>query len=390
MEKQQITALICVDLSAAFDMVSHDILLDVLKKKFGVTNISLDWFDTYLRPRSAKVIIGESISKSSSLDFSVPQGSICGPVLCTVYASTLEEHIEEHDVNILGYADDHSIYDAFDPNVAFSEQGVISNLEKCLVSVNDWMNSNRLKMNTDKTEFLLLGSKHQILKCSTKSINVCENAVLSNPSIKYLGMHLDSQLNLKTHIREKCRVAAMNLHYIRQIRKVLTLDACHLLVQSLVVPHLDYGNALFESLPGTTLAPLQHIQNMAAKLILKKGKYESATEARKLLHWLPIVYRSKFKVACLVFLALKGDGPSYLSNLLSARQITRRLRSHNEENGVLLNIPKTIRKTFADRSFSVTGPKIWNALPSDIRLCGDFAHFKKKLKTFYYKIAYGI
>ena len=203
-------------------------------------------------------------------------------------------------------------------------------------------------------------------------------------------MHLDSQLNLKTHIREKCRVAAMNLHYIRQISNVLTLDACHLLVQSLVVQHLDYGNALLESLPGTTLAPLQRIQNMAAKLILKKGKYESATEARKLLHWLPIVYRSKFKVACLVFLALKGDGPSYLSNLLSARQITRRLRSHNEENGVLLNIPKTIRKTFADRSFSVTGPKIWNALPSDIRLCGDFAHFKKKLKTFYFKIAYGI
>ena len=67
-----------------------------------------------------------------------------------------------------------------------------------------------------------------------------------------------------------------------------------------------------------------------------------------------------------------------------------RLRPHNEENGVLLNIPKTVRKTFADCSFSVTGPKIWNALPSDIRLCGDFAHFKKKLKTLYFKIAYEI
>ena len=69
-----------------------------------------------------------------------------------------------------------------------------------------------------------------------------------------------------------------------------------------------------------------------------------------------------------------------------------RLRSHNEENGVLLNIPKTVRKTFAGRSFSVTGPKIWNALPSDIRHmhCIDFAHFKKKLKTLYFKIAYEI
>ena len=159
----------------------------------------------------------------------------------------------------------------------------------------------------------------------------------------------------------------MNLHYIRQIRNVLTLDACHLLVQSLVVLHLDYAYALFESLPGTTLSPLHRIQNMAAKLTLKKSKYISATKARKLLYCLPIVHRNKFKVACLVFLVLKGDGPSYLSNLLSARQIAMRLRSYNEENTVLLNIPKTVRKTFADRSFSVTGPKIWNALPSDIR-----------------------
>jgi hypothetical protein len=370
--------------------VSHDILLNVLQSKFGVSDASLAWFDTYLRPRSARVKIDDSHSKPASLDYSVPQGSICGPVLYTVYASTLQEHILDYDTQLLGYADDHSIYDDFNPNCTISEQSAIENLEKCLVSVNQWMHLNRLKMNNDKTEFLLLGSKYQLQKCTTDSIKVCDYSIQRSTSLKYLGMHLDSQLNLKIHIREKCRVAAMNLHSIRQIRNILTPEACHLLVQCLVVPHLDYANALFEGLPSTTLAPLQLIQNMAAKLILNKRKYDSATESLKHLHWLPVKYRSKFKVACLVFLALNGDGPSYLRDLLSVRQVNRSLRSNSEGNGILLTIPKTTRKTFAERSFSVNGPKIWNSLPSNLRLITDFTLFKKNLKTFYFKIAYDV
>ena len=91
----------------------------------------------YLRPRSAKVYIGQASSDAANLSFSVPQGSICGPILYTVYASTISNHIEDYQVSILGYADDHSIYDSFNPNCSMSENAIISNTESCLVSINE-------------------------------------------------------------------------------------------------------------------------------------------------------------------------------------------------------------------------------------------------------------
>ena len=80
MEHQGVTALVCIDLSAAFDTVHHEVLLEVFKHNFGVGDTAMAWFDSYLRPRSVKVLIGEETSKAAELTFSVPQGSICGPV----------------------------------------------------------------------------------------------------------------------------------------------------------------------------------------------------------------------------------------------------------------------------------------------------------------------
>ena len=127
------------------------------------------------------------------------------------------------------------------------------------------MNLNRLKMNNYKTEFLLVGSRHQLLKCKSNLINVCDVTVTKSGSLKYLGVYIDSQLNFKEQCKEKCKIASMNLHYIHQIRQYLTTDACHLLVLALVISHLDYGNAIYYGLPKSTLAPLCRIQSMAAK-----------------------------------------------------------------------------------------------------------------------------
>ena len=85
-----------MDLSAAFDMVDHQILLDVLENRFGITGTALSWFRTYLQPRFCKVCVNKSYSKLQDLTFSVPQGSCAGPVLYLVYASTIEDVIPPH------------------------------------------------------------------------------------------------------------------------------------------------------------------------------------------------------------------------------------------------------------------------------------------------------
>ena len=111
-ERQNITALVAVDLSAAFDTVDHDTLLDVLVHKFGVTEYVLKWFESYLRPRQYKVKIKESYSSNIDLECSVPQGSCAGHVLYLAYASTLREVVPTI-VDLHGYADDHAMKKAF-------------------------------------------------------------------------------------------------------------------------------------------------------------------------------------------------------------------------------------------------------------------------------------
>ena len=152
MEKQEVTALVALDLSAAFDTVDHAILSNVLETTFGVSEVALHWFQSYLSFRKAEVHINASKSQPRCLDFSVPQGSICGPVLYIVYASTLQHYIKDSGVSLLGYADDHSAYDSFNPKIFADEKRVTTNLEKVLVTINDWMNLNRLKLNPSKTE----------------------------------------------------------------------------------------------------------------------------------------------------------------------------------------------------------------------------------------------
>ena len=112
MESQSITSLVAIDLSAAFDTVDHDILLDILKCKFGIDRKALKWFDSYLRPRSFKVVIDGTCSEEQDLTVSVPQGSCAGANIFNLYCAPLEKVVTP-SLKISGFADNHSIRDSF-------------------------------------------------------------------------------------------------------------------------------------------------------------------------------------------------------------------------------------------------------------------------------------
>ena len=135
-------------------------------------------------------------------------------MLYIMYASTLADYINNFDVSILGYVDDHSVYDVFDANYTTDMHASMSNLEECLMQINNWMNLNRLKMNTSKTEFMLLGSRAQLAKCDIQSIEVCEDTVQCSEKLKYLGVYIDSQLNFKDQIKAKCKTFSIILYYL--------------------------------------------------------------------------------------------------------------------------------------------------------------------------------
>ncbi|CAB4017696.1 Hypothetical predicted protein, partial [Paramuricea clavata] len=161
-DRQQVTLLVLLDLSAAFDTVDRGILLHRMETSLGITGTVLDRFISYLTNRSQRVVFGEGQSKSFQLPYSVPQGSCLGPLLFTVYSSKLFDIIKKYLPTVQAFADDTQLYLSFQPNSRTSEAEAIEAMELCIKALRAWMITDKMKLNDDKTEFMLLGN-HQLL-----------------------------------------------------------------------------------------------------------------------------------------------------------------------------------------------------------------------------------
>ena len=276
----------------------------------------------------------------------------------------------------------------FDPNEEGAELNTKHRMESKMRDINTWMNGNRLKMNSSKTEFIYFASRQQLAKTVCDCIDVCGENVTMNEVIKLLGTYLDKHLTYKQHITTKCKTAMFNIQRIKHIRKYLTKEACEILVMGLVTLHLDYCNSLFNGLPVIDLNKLQHVQNIASKLVLQKSKYESNMLCIMELHWLPIRARIEFKMLVYVYNCLNNTAPAYMKKMLQRYSTREGLRSNNMEH--LLVIPKTKRKTFMDRAFSVCGPRLWNHLPTELRMAPTLETFKSSLKTYLFHLSCNI
>ncbi len=283
MEEGRVSAMLFMDLSAAFDTVDHSILTQVLDTTFGVKGSALSWFQSYLTPRTCQVAVEGEYSAKQSLTYSVPQGSCLGPILYTVYASTLQNVIP-NTVDVHGYADDHAVKNSFSPNIPGQEELALLELSHTMDQVDSWMKSNRLKLNPDKTEFIMFGSQYQLRKCVLKSVVISRVCVPRARSVKHLGVILDQHLTMKDQIAKICRAAMINYQRIRAIHPFLTQECTKILVQGLVVSHLDYCNICLLGISSMHLCKLRRIQNMSAKLILRVGSRDSTTDCLKVTY----------------------------------------------------------------------------------------------------------
>ena len=131
---------------------------------------------------------------------------------------------------------------------------------------------------------------------------------------------------------------------------------CNILVMSLVMLHIDYVKSILMKLPDSVLGQMQRVQDMVAKIIMGRSKYDSPTQCCKVLHWLPTNACIEHKLLTLVHKCVHGEAPQYLKDQICEHKSNRDgLRSVNEYQK--LSVPCTRRSTFADRAFSVNGPK---------------------------------
>ena len=162
-DNKEVVCLVLLDLSAAFDTVDHQILLERLNM-FGLTGTVINWITSYLWGRLQKVVVGDTNSSAVPLSCGVPQESILGPILFTLYTTPLRKICNKHAVTYHLYADNQHLYLAFKPSNAGAKEQCTEQLQGCLADICKWMSANMLKLNDDKTEFIMFGTNHQLKK----------------------------------------------------------------------------------------------------------------------------------------------------------------------------------------------------------------------------------
>ena len=306
-----------------------------------------------------------------------------GPIKYCIYTLPIGAIIRHHGLQYSIYADDTQVYLSFDIN---NSQEALGKLNACLIDIRSWMLKNKLKINYDKTEFRLIASPHSQSKLKgEKHLTVGEAEVPPSSSAKNLGVTFDSCLTMDKHIKHVCKSTNFHLRNIGAIRNVLTDSSTEKLVHALITSRLDYCNSLLSGIPDSQINKLQRLQNNAARIVRRIGKYDHISPTLQSLHWLPVKQRIVFKTLLITYKALNGKAPRYLSDLLTQYKPSRSLRSADLH---LLETPKSRTKTYGDRRFAAMAPRLWNNLPINLRTASSVDVFKKHLKTHLYKIAY--
>lgn len=367
--------LVLLDLSAAFDTVNHQLLLYRLSQRFGISGSALSWLKSYLNGRSQTVIVGENRSAHCPTSCGVPQGSVLGPLLFTLYISPIEDIITNYNLNPMFYADDSQIYLML--KRAQREQGVAS-LENCIADLNTWLTENDLLLNAGKTEIIHITSRFDRNPDMLSAVNVDGKLIKPSNVARDLGLIVDRHLDLQAHISQLCRSSSNAIRMIGNLRKYLDQKQTETLIHAYLTSRLDNCNSLFYALPDYLINKLQRIQNTAARLVTLTKKRHHITPVLRQLHWLPVKQRIIYKILLLTFKALQGKSPVYISELLKEHNPTRTLRSSNKK---ILSVPAARTATYGERAFSVCAPKLWNSLPLQIRSSRTVDTFKTHLKT---------
>ncbi len=391
-DSQKVVILVLLDLSAAFDTISHEILLQRLYHRMGIQGAVHEWFASYLAGRQQSVKIGDVTSEPTLLTRGVPQGSVLGPVLFTLYMSPLADVMEKHNIKFHAYADDTQLYLSFSPQHQANADTAVSRMQNCIVDIRSWMISNFLKLNEEKTEFAIFGLSQQTKKITIQSIDIHGCSIEPQAFVKNLGAIFDAELKMNRHVNNVISSANHHLRNIRCVRKFMSVKTSKTAINAFVISRLDTNNSLLAGINKGIMVSLKKVQNAAARVILRKRKREEATPLLKTLHWLPICekrgkryFRVEYKYLVLTFKAIHGMAPQYLRDLIVVHQPPRSLRSKSK---CLLYAPKTSLVTGGDRSFAKVAPNLWNALPIELRSCDSLCQFKAKLKTYLFSQAY--
>src|SRR5208282_816358 len=365
-------------LSAAFDTVDHTILLRRLKVSYGMRGSVLSWFASYLNGRTQFVRCGTKRSTPGYVLCGVPQGSVLGPILFLLYTADLLKLIESHDLRPHLYADDTQIYCFCRPGDTAWLQSRVS---LCVCEVALWMRTNRLQLNDGKTEFIWCSSCRRQHQIPDTPLMVGTDAVMPVRSVRDLGIYIDSDVSMRTHVAKTVSSCFSALRQIRSIRRSVTRPVLLSLVVSMVLTRLDYGSTTLAGLPDQLLHKLQSVLNAAARLVCSGRKYDHITPLLRDLHWLSFPKRITFRLAVLAYRCQHGLAPTYLANELHRVADDDSHQWLRSATMAALLVPRTKLSIVGDLAFPDAAARVWNDLPPSVTSVPSLSTFKRRLKT---------
>ena len=241
----------------------------------------------------------------------------------------------------------------------------------CIDDLWGWMQSNRLKLNADKTECVWVTTRQQRWTFAASNLIIEGSIIVPIKGARNLVVFFDSKLDLQT------------------VRRSLQPEMLKTLLHDFVSCRLDYCNSLSAGLLACHIAQLQSVQNAAARLFGGVSKYDSVTSVlRDVLQWLPFKERINFKIGVLTYKALHGLAPSYLSEMLVPVAVSSALRWSRSADRGDLTVPRGKNTSYSDRSFAIAAPMLWNSFPVELLCISSMTIFLQK--SYLFREAYNI
>ena len=197
-----------VDFSAAFDTTDHQILLPQLHHSFDISGSALSWFSSYLCNRTHAITINSLQSQPTTLYYGVPHGSVLGSVLFILYTQPLFNLVNKYAVNHHALADDNQLYKISNHSTEI--------LQNRTTEVKSWMTANKLQLNDNKPEAMIILSNRTSIHSPLPSvIHIGDADVPFMSSVKNLGVILDSNRSMSQHISNTCKAAYIQIRHIQ-------------------------------------------------------------------------------------------------------------------------------------------------------------------------------
>lgn len=372
-DKGKYTILVLLDFSRAFDTINHSLFLSILQY-IGFSENACSLLGNFVTNRKQRVRIDDNYSTYLELKNGVPQGSVLGPLIFSIYSANIVKTLKKCSFHL--YADDTQLYYSFPPHASDEASAVINReLSDFVKSATD----HSLLINAKKTNVMLFGPKSNYNAIKSDISLYLNNEKLSIVSeAKNLGVLIDTELKFEKHINKLLQKAYSSIKIIYGIRQFLSSNVRKILCESLVLSLFNYSDTVYgPCLTNQFRNKIQKVQNSCLRLIYGIKKRQRISHKLAEIGWLSMENRRKLHSANLYHRILHSKAPPYLH-----RKVTYRTDVHNmnvRSKGLLS--PPLFRTEFFRRSFTYQAYKLYNSIPETIKVL-PFLAFKSAYRKF--------